>query len=135
MEIPPSNPSPAIPSRSRTYRVVKMSAMPFLSRALLMLCAASLPLAAEFVPPAEGPVPFRRDKLPVDVDTMVALSRQLTIFTGARVADDPDELRAVAHVAMVDHPEPLARVMRFLELRDATAADKSYPRPDHPTPR
>jgi hypothetical protein len=89
----------AIPSRSRTYRVVKMSAMPFLSRALLMLCAASLPLAAEFVPPAEGPVPFRRDKLPVDVETMSGLSRQLTLFTGARVADDPDELRAVAQMA------------------------------------
>lgn len=73
--------------------------MPFLSRALLMLCAASLPLAAEFVPPAEGPVPFRRDKLPVDVETMTGLSRQLTLFTGARVADDPDELRAVAQMA------------------------------------
>lgn len=79
--------------------MIKMSAMPFLSRALLLLCAASLPLAAEFVPPAEGPVPFRRDKLPVDVETMTGLSRQLTLFTGARAADDPDELRAVAQMA------------------------------------
>lgn len=73
--------------------------MPFLSRTLLMLCAGSLPLAAEFVAPAEGPVPFRRDKLPVDVETMEDLSRQLTLFTGALVADDADELRAVAQMA------------------------------------
>lgn len=64
-----------------------------------MLCAGSLPLAAEFVPPAEGPVPFRRDKLPVDVETMEGLARQLTLFTGARGADDADELRAVAQMA------------------------------------
>lgn len=64
-----------------------------------MLCAGSLPLAAEFVAPAEGPVPFRRDKLPVDVETMEDLSRQLTLFTGALVADDADELRAVAQMA------------------------------------
>jgi len=76
-----------------------MNSMPFLSRTLLMLCAGSLPLAAEFVTPAEGPVPFRRDKLPVDVETMEDLSRQLTLFTGALVADDADELRAVAQMA------------------------------------
>jgi hypothetical protein len=76
-----------------------MNSMPFLSRTLLMLCAGSLPLAAEFVAPAEGPVPFRRDKLPVDVETMEDLSRQLTLFTGALVADDADELRAVAQMA------------------------------------
>lgn len=64
-----------------------------------MLCAGTLPLAAQFVPPAEGPVPFRRDKLPVDVETMEALSRQLTLFTGAWMADDADELRAVAQMA------------------------------------
>ncbi len=64
-----------------------------------MLCVVPLPLAAEFVPPADGPVPFRRDKLPVDVETMDALSQQLTLFTGARVADDPDELRTVAQLA------------------------------------
>jgi hypothetical protein len=76
-----------------------MNSMPFLSRVLPLLCVVPLPLAAEFVAPAEGPVPFRRDKLPVDVETMESLSRQLTLFTGARVADDADELRAVAQMA------------------------------------
>lgn len=92
-----------------------MFAMQSFSRALLTLCAGTLPLAAEFVPPAEGPVPFRRDKLPVDVDTMVAISRQLTIFTGARVADDPDELRAVAQMsALALALDPVNRDARAL---------------------
>lgn len=89
--------------------------MPFLSRALLMLCAGTLPLAAGFVPPAEGPVPFRRDKLPLDVETMEGLSRQLTLFTGARVADDPDELRAVAQMAALALAlDPVNRDVRAL---------------------
>jgi hypothetical protein len=76
-----------------------MHAMRFLSRGWWIFGALVSPLAADFVPPAEGPVPFRRDRLPVDPDTMTALSRQLTLLTGARVADDPDELRAVAQMA------------------------------------
>jgi hypothetical protein len=69
-----------------------------ISRGILTMCALSMPLAAAFVPPAEGPVPFRRDKLPVDAETMAALSRQVTLFTGSRVADEPDERRAVAQM-------------------------------------
>lgn len=114
----------AIPSRGATYRVIRMTAMPFLSRALLLLCAASLPLAAEFVPPAEGPVPFRRDKLPVDADTMTALSRQLTLFTGARVVNDPDELRGVAQMAALALAlDPVNRDAR--DLIDALKAGKA----------
>ncbi len=109
-----------------------MSAMPFLSRTLSLLCAVPLPLAAEFVPPAEGPVPFRRDKLPVDVETMEALSRQLTLFTGARVADDPDELRTVAQMAALALAlDPVNRDARALMDRlkaggapDAAAAEE-----------
>lgn len=33
--------------------------------------------AGEFAPPAEGPVAFRRDKIPLEVDAMVELSQQL----------------------------------------------------------
>lgn len=53
---------------------------------------------AAFVPPAEGPVPFRRDKLPVDVETMTALSRQVLSLTGAEMAEGPARLRALAQM-------------------------------------
>jgi len=53
---------------------------------------------ADFVPPAEGPVPFRRDKLPVDVDTMGALSRQVTTFTGAPLPEGAPGSRALAQM-------------------------------------
>lgn len=43
---------------------------------LLALAMTGVTFAA-FVAPAEGPVPFRRDKLPVDVATMTGLSSQL----------------------------------------------------------
>lgn len=59
-----------------------MSSMPPIFRAVLMLCAGILPVAAEFVPPTEGPPPFRRDQLPLDADTMGSLSRQLTVLAG-----------------------------------------------------
>ena len=89
-----------------------------------MTGALMLPVAADFVPPAEGPVPFRRDKLPVDVDTMTSLSRQVTMFTGARVADDPDELRAVAQMtALALALDPANRTAKELieALKDGKA--------------
>ncbi|QJE96497.1 hypothetical protein [Luteolibacter luteus] len=53
---------------------------------------------AEFVPPAEGPVPFRRDRLPVDVDTISTLSRQVTVLAGANLPENETGLRAVAQM-------------------------------------
>lgn len=38
--------------------------------------------AADFVAPAEGPVAFRRDKVPLDSDTMGSLSKQLGSLVG-----------------------------------------------------
>jgi len=49
-----------------------------------MLWAGILPVAAEFVVPTEGPPPFRRDRLPLDADTMGSLARQLTALAGGR---------------------------------------------------
>lgn len=65
------------------------------SFALIALAAVS---RADFVPPTEGPVPFRRDKLPVDVDTMNALSRQVLSLTGADMEKGPARLRAWAQM-------------------------------------
>ena len=74
-----------------------MTAMRSFTRGVLMMGSLLLPVAAEFVPPAEGPVPFRRDKLPVDTDTMTALSRQVMVL--ARDSADPAKSpRAVAQM-------------------------------------
>lgn len=70
--------------------------MRWLAFALLAFVAV---VRAEFVPPAEGPVPFRRDRLPVDVDTIAALSRQITLLTGAGLPPDEAGLRAAAQMA------------------------------------
>ncbi len=65
------------------------------SFALIALAAVS---RADFVPPAEGPVPFRRDKLPVDVDTMTTLSREVLSLTAADMEKGPARLRAWAQM-------------------------------------
>lgn len=56
-----------------------------------MLWAGVSPLAAEFVPPTEGPPPFRRDQVPLDADTMGLLSRQLTALAGGQTAGESVE--------------------------------------------
>jgi hypothetical protein len=72
--------------------------MKLVSRAMLLFFSGILPMAADFVPPAEGPLPFRRDKLPLDADTMSALSRQLAGMAAAAAAKEPGELRALAQM-------------------------------------
>lgn len=89
----------AIPPRGGAYPAVRMNAMRSFSRGFLILCAMSLPLPAAFVPPAEGPVPFRRDKLPVDVETMTSLSRQVTVLAAAEPGETAEQRRAVAQMA------------------------------------
>lgn len=82
------------------------------TRALLLLSAGVLPLAAEFVAPAEGPLPFRRDKLPVDVDTMTTLSRQLMVLarTTADFAKSPRTVAQMTALALALEPaNPEAR--------------------------
>lgn len=73
--------------------------MPPFLRGLICLGALSFPLLGEFVPPADGPVPFRRDKLPVDIDTMTSLSRQLVSLAGAVGVESAEGRRHVAQMA------------------------------------
>lgn len=54
--------------------------------------------AAEFAPPAEGPVAFRRDKIPLDVDAMSGLSRNLIILADALDGDTPVRRRSAAQM-------------------------------------
>lgn len=83
---------------------------------------------ADFVAPAEGPLPFRRDKLPVDVDTISSLSRQVTVLTGADLKDDPADLRAAAQMtALALALDPANRQARDLldELRAGGTPEKA----------
>ncbi|MEM1084047.1 MAG: hypothetical protein AAGI48_07970 [Verrucomicrobiota bacterium] len=61
------------------------------------LALVSLAFGA-FVPPAEGPVPFRRDRLPIDADTMGVLSRQLVQMAATQDKDEAAEARSVAQM-------------------------------------
>lgn len=65
---------------------------------LILVLAMSSLASAAFVPPAEGPVPFRRDKLPVDVETMVSLSNQLFVLAGATDLADPVQARRASQI-------------------------------------
>jgi hypothetical protein len=93
-----------------------------------MWSALSLPGWAAFVPPAEGPVPFRRDKLPVDVDTMTALSRQVTVLAASETGDDAGERRAVAQMAAL----ALALDPSNRQAREVIAAAEKGEKPAEP---
>jgi len=64
-----------------------------------LLAGAGLPLhAADFAPPAEGPVAFRRDKIPLDVDALSMLSRNLVTLASALDGDTPVRRRGAAQM-------------------------------------
>ncbi len=54
--------------------------------------------AGNFTAPAEGPVAFRRDKLPLDTDSMVKMSSQLTILADGIEGQNAKERRGVAQM-------------------------------------
>lgn len=54
--------------------------------------------SAAFVAPDDGPVPFRRDRLPVDVSTMIKLSRQLIVLAGQVSPEDAEGRRTLAQM-------------------------------------
>ena len=64
-----------------------------------LLCSLVTTLCAgPFVPPAEGPVAFRRDKLPLDSEALVELAKQLEGLARNFHAVSPPEQRAVAQI-------------------------------------
>lgn len=64
--------------RARDFRSLKVAG--------LLLVTGSLGFAGNFVMPSEGPVAFRRDRLPLDADAMKELSRELvTLAKGAEI--------------------------------------------------
>ena len=55
-------------------------------------------VAGNFAVPAEGPVAFRRDRLPLDAGTMAELSRQLVTLAEGLSAETAVNRRAAAQV-------------------------------------
>lgn len=77
--------------------------------------------AAPFVAPADGPVAFRRDRVPLDVETMAALSRQTETLARGFSPETPEERRGMAQMlalaVALDPENPSAR--QLLESRVA----------------
>ncbi|MCU0796880.1 MAG: hypothetical protein MUF31_13205 [Akkermansiaceae bacterium] len=67
-------------------------------KSILGLLLTSALVHGAFVPPEDGPVPFRRDKLPLDADTMAAISRQLVVLASGHQADDAPDQRLKAQL-------------------------------------
>jgi hypothetical protein len=64
----------------------------------LWLAAGTSLFAVNFQSPAEGPVAFRRDKIPLDSDTMASLSRHLVILAQNLEPDSAVHLRTAAQM-------------------------------------
>lgn len=62
----------------------------------LALLAASLGAAPLFVPPTEANPPFRRDRLPIDTDSMSSLSREMERLSLGASVDEAPQRRAAA---------------------------------------
>lgn len=69
---------------------------PLISRGFLFLLLHSATWAAPFVPPTEENPPFRREKLPIDSDSMGALSRGLTLLSQSQPLESAEQRRAAA---------------------------------------
>ncbi|MES2660257.1 MAG: hypothetical protein V4689_16660 [Verrucomicrobiota bacterium] len=68
-------------------------------KVVMVLAGSAVPLlAGNFAAPAEGPVAFRRDRVPLDVDTMAKLSAQLTTLAAGMAGETPAERRGAAQM-------------------------------------
>lgn len=65
---------------------------------LSLLLTAGILSAAPFAAPREGPVAFRRDRVPLDVETMANLSDELSQLAHAQKLDSPRERRTTAQM-------------------------------------
>ncbi len=66
--------------------------------AALLLAAATSLMAGNFATPAEGPIAFRRDKVPLDAEMMAVLSEQLVTLAQGWTADTAAERRTAAQM-------------------------------------
>lgn len=86
-------------------------------------------LAGEFAPPAEGPVAFRRDQIPLDEDAMAGLSKQLESlardFDPATARERRGAAQMLALALALDPANTMARelVAQYQKKRHPSAAD------------
>lgn len=71
-------------------------AQPYLAAAVLALFAATAGAASPFTPPTEINPPFRRDKLPIDMDSMASLSRDMESLSLVAAYNEAPQRRAAA---------------------------------------
>jgi hypothetical protein len=93
---------------------------------VLILAGAGL-APAEFLRPAEGPVPFRRDRLPLKVETMVELSGVLTSLAQGPVETAVERRSIAQRLALAVALDPANRQAREKLDRWATAAERLDP--------
>lgn len=88
--------------------------------------------AGEFVPPAEGPVPFRRDRIPLNTDAMNWLSKDLWMLARDNSAMNAAGLRGAAQMlalALALNPENTnarALISKYNEGRHTPAGDNEH---------
>ena len=95
-----------------------------------MLASMSAGLwAGEFAVPAEGPVPFRRDQVPLDVDTMAQLSTQVeSLARGLDAATAPHRRCAAQMLALAmaldpANPKPRELLAEYQKARHSPGGD------------
>lgn len=84
--------------------------------------------AGPFAVPAEGPIPFRRDKIPLELETMTRLSRELSLLSRTLGTEQPADRRKIAQtLALALALDPANREARELMdgMRDGQTADSA----------
>lgn len=64
----------------------------------LLGCPGGSLIAGDFAAPAEGPVAFRRDQVPLDAETMAGLSRHLATLAQGLDVETDENLRTIAQI-------------------------------------
>jgi hypothetical protein len=100
-------------------KVGKLVSWVSLLSGLMLVCAVAVP----FPQPADGPVPFRRDRLPLDTDGIAHLAKAMCEIAEATKAESAVERRAVAQMLAVSmaldtENERAKRLLRELPERD-----------------
>lgn len=101
------------------------------SIAVVLGFAVATTCVAEFAPPAEGPVAFRRDRLSLDTDTMAKLSSQLVVLARGVGMESAVDRRTVARMlALALALDPGKVEARTLISTFENAPDRSRPASD-----
>ena len=97
--------------------------------AACLLGIGNLHAAADFVAPAEGPVAFRRDKVPLDTNTMANLSKQLEVLAAGLNRNTAENRRGAAQMlalsTALDPSNSSARELITLFLKGSPPAESA----------